>query len=80
MKFAFSRTITTSLAVSAALTIAMGTTANGQNKATGQDNGDQPQVTNEVTTASALLQPWTGPYGGVPPWHLVRPHGFCRCL
>jgi len=27
-------------------------------------------------TASALLQPWTGPYGGVPPWNLVRPDEF----
>lgn len=25
---------------------------------------------------SAMLQPWTGPYGGVPPWHLVRPEEF----
>lgn len=25
---------------------------------------------------SALLKPWTGPYGGVPPWHLVRPNEF----
>lgn len=29
-----------------------------------------------VTADSALLQPWTGPYGGVPPWHLVRSNEF----
>jgi peptidyl-dipeptidase Dcp len=23
-----------------------------------------------------LLQPWTGPFGGVPPWHLVNPPDF----
>lgn len=25
---------------------------------------------------SPLLQPWTGPYGGVPPWNQVRPNEF----
>src|SRR5688572_2793033 len=25
---------------------------------------------------NAMLKPWTGPYGGVPPWHLVRPEEF----
>lgn len=25
-----------------------------------------------VTTESDLLKPWSGPYGGVPPWNLVR--------
>ncbi len=28
------------------------------------------------TSESALLQPWQGPYGGVPPWNLVRPEEF----
>lgn len=28
------------------------------------------------TSASELLRPWTGPYGGVPPWNLVRPEEF----
>ena len=23
-----------------------------------------------------MLKPWGGPYGGVPPWNLVRPHAF----
>ena len=25
-----------------------------------------------------MLQPWTGPFGGVPPWNLVRPDEFVR--
>jgi peptidyl-dipeptidase Dcp len=33
------------------------------------ENGDSKEM-------SAMLQPWTGPYGGVPPWHLVRPNEF----
>ena len=24
----------------------------------------------------AMLQPWTGPYGGIPPWNLVQPDDF----
>ena len=27
-------------------------------------------------TDRALLDPWSGPYGGVPPWDLVRPEAF----
>ena len=23
-----------------------------------------------------MLKPWGGPYGGVPPWNLVRPHAI----
>lgn len=30
----------------------------------------------EMNSQSAMLQPWTGPYGGVPPWNLVRPEEF----
>ncbi len=30
----------------------------------------------ETKGMNAMLQPWTGPYGGVPPWHLVRPDEF----
>ena len=37
----------------------------------GQEKGSSVK-----TTESALLQPWTGPYGGVPPWHLVRADEF----
>ncbi len=33
------------------------------------ENGDSKEM-------SPMLQPWTGPYGGVPPWHLVRPNEF----
>ncbi|WZU47963.1 M3 family metallopeptidase [Stieleria varia] len=29
---------------------------------------------------SALLKPWTGPYGGVPPWNLVRPEEFVEAF
>lgn len=29
---------------------------------------------------SPMLQPWTGPHGGVPPWHLVRPEGFVEAF
>ncbi|MGB7346020.1 MAG: M3 family metallopeptidase [Pirellulaceae bacterium] len=29
-----------------------------------------------MTSKSAMLQTWTGPYGGVPPWNLVRTEEF----
>lgn len=29
---------------------------------------------------SAMLAPWSGPYGGVPPWHLVRPDEFPKAF
>ncbi len=38
----------------------------------GQDNGD----TKKMASNSPMLQPWTGPYGGVPPWNLVRSEEF----
>ena len=40
-----------------------------------QSLGDQKedQVTKQ---GSVLLAPWTGPYGGVPPWNLVRESDF----
>ncbi len=31
---------------------------------------------NSSTADRTLLEPWTGPYGGVPPWNLVRPDQF----
>ena len=37
-----------------------------------QDKG----VQTDVASQSVLLQPWTGPYGGVPPWNLVRAEEF----
>jgi peptidyl-dipeptidase Dcp len=30
--------------------------------------------------AAALLQPWTGPYGGVPPWDQVTPAGLREAI
>lgn len=30
----------------------------------------------ETRVTPELLQPWTGPYGGVPPWNLVQPSEF----
>ena len=36
----------------------------------------ETKVSNESATDSALLRPWSGPYGGVPPWNLVRPDEF----
>ena len=38
----------------------------------GQETGE----TKKVKSNSPLLQPWPGPYGGVPPWNLVRPDEF----
>jgi len=38
----------------------------------GQENGEPK----EVKSSLPLLQPWTGPFGGVPPWNLVRPDEF----
>ncbi len=35
----------------------------------GQDGGSK-------VADRALLDPWAGPYGGVPPWNLVRPNEF----
>lgn len=32
--------------------------------------------TKNVEANLALLKPWSGPYGGVPPWNLVRPDEF----
>ena len=29
-----------------------------------------------VSNESVLLKPWVGPYGGVPPWRLVKPEEF----
>ena len=33
-----------------------------------------------AATFSDLLQPWTGPYGGVPPWNVVRPTDFVKAF
>lgn len=41
-------------------------------------NSNRPDTTllMDVMDPESLLQPWRGPYGGVPPWHLVRPELF----
>ncbi len=33
-------------------------------------------LTAQETTDSILLKPWTGPFGGVPPWNQVQPSEF----
>ena len=35
---------------------------------------------NVNTTESILLQPWQGPYGGVPPWNRVRSEEFVNAF
>jgi peptidyl-dipeptidase Dcp len=43
----------------------------------------QTSTSNQPTTQmsdSVLLKPWTGPYGGVPPWDLVRPDEFVEAF
>ena len=37
---------------------------------------DAEDAEEPATTSSVLIRPWTGPYGGVPPWDLVRPDEF----
>ncbi|WP_345682531.1 M3 family metallopeptidase [Novipirellula caenicola] len=34
----------------------------------------------EMSSDSVMLQPWTGPYGGVPPWNLVRQEEFLPAI
>ncbi len=52
----------------------------------GQDQGEQKDMAqdsaaqNTAHTESALLRPWSGPYGGVPPWHLVRTEEFVEAF
>ncbi|MFM2095679.1 MAG: Peptidyl-dipeptidase dcp [Planctomycetota bacterium] len=37
---------------------------------------EKASTSNSSTEKNAMLAPWTGPFGGVPPWHLVRPEDF----
>ncbi|MCA9213494.1 MAG: M3 family metallopeptidase [Planctomycetales bacterium] len=38
---------------------------------------ERANVTSNINAnSSPLLRPWDGPYGGVPPWNLVRPDEF----
>ncbi len=38
--------------------------------------GQETAGAKQVTTTSILLKPWSGPYGGVPPWDQVRTDEF----
>ena len=37
---------------------------------------DAVEINKDGDEMSVLLRPWAGPFGGVPPWHLVRPDEF----
>ena len=37
---------------------------------------DAVEINKDSDEMSVLLRPWAGPFGGVPPWHLVRPDEF----
>ena len=39
-------------------------------------SGQAPGAAKKMELDSPLLQPWTGPHGGVPPWNLVRSEEF----
>ena len=56
--------------VSSALIIGLGGSIQGQ------DNKGQEKVNGGTIAMQAMLQDWRGPYGGVPPWNLVRPDQF----
>jgi peptidyl-dipeptidase Dcp len=43
---------------------------------TAQENKSDKSKEQITMTNSVLLKPWTGPYGGVPPWDLVRTDEF----
>ena len=38
--------------------------------------GQAPGASKKMELDSPLLEPWTGPHGGVPPWNLVRSEEF----
>ncbi len=57
----------------AAMLCALGLIAGAATAAFAVENGDSKEM-------SPMLQPWTGPYGGVPPWHLVRPNEFVEAF
>ena len=46
------------------------------NRVTGQEGGTTTVSSDTVSADSAMIRPWDGPYGGVPPWNLVRPDEF----
>ena len=45
-----------------------------------QNTGGKTLTTQSTASESALVRPWLGPYGGVPPWHLVRPEEFVEAF
>lgn len=66
---------TTSTVVTIAAMILMSAESIGiaQTKTPGQDG-------NSKMTNSILLKPWTGPYGGVPPWRMVKTDEFINAF
>ncbi|MCA9200832.1 MAG: hypothetical protein KDA87_25010, partial [Planctomycetales bacterium] len=44
----------------------------GKEQVVHSNNNDSSQID--------MLKPWTGPYGGVPPWNLVRPDEFIEAF
>ncbi|MDX1928737.1 MAG: M3 family metallopeptidase [Pirellulaceae bacterium] len=41
-----------------------------------QEKGEKKTMPAAEMPAAEMLAPWLGPYGGVPPWHLVRQEQF----
>ena len=60
------------------LAICTGTaTAQSESKpVTDATNSSQPDKTKTMNSESVLLKKWIGPYGGVPPWRLVKRREF----
>ncbi len=58
-------------------TIIFGSGAFGENTAFGQNaaivQSGEVNVIGSAVKDNPMLEPWNGPYGGVPPWNLVRP-------
>lgn len=46
------------------------------NKGPSGEERAENKETELMTFQKAIIEPWTGPYGGVPPWHLIRPEEF----
>nr|WP_315850138.1 M3 family metallopeptidase [Rhodopirellula maiorica] len=43
-------------------------------------SNDEKAEKKEMSSDSVMLKPWTGPYGGVPPWNLVRQEEFLPAI
>ena len=37
---------------------------------------EEPSLNNSKTATNVLLAPWSGPYGGTPPWRSISPENF----